>query len=560
MSRKREKAVRWYMALLVTSAGNVVLLAADPTFRVRYVTSDVVYLDGGRSAGLAEGFKLTVKRLKPGEAEMAALTVGEVSVVSLASNSAVCEIKSKVVDFLVGDVAYLASQDAEAARLFRASKSAHKYAQVVSFTDGDPIEEEAREYLPRPPLPEINRIRGRIGFEYNTIHDHDARAVFRNVSTQNGAILRADMTRIGGTYWNFTGYWRGRLNSRTSGGRETLNDVLNRTYQIGMYYNNPVSRYVAGFGRLLVPWASSLSTIDGGYLGLRLGRRVTTGIFAGSTPDPTAWNYNPDRQIAGVFTSFDAGSFENLRYTSTVGVALTRLRWKAERQFAFFENSILFRRSFSIYHNLEADQLVRGRLGNTESGPVVSRSFLTVRFQPHRVVSFDVNHNYFRNVPTFDARLIGIGLLDRLLFQGLSGGVRLDLPYRIGLYTSIGRNEREGDGRPSWNNMYGLTLGNLARTGVRLDLRHSRFNSLIGTGRYDTVTITREFGEQFRIEVQGGEQTVRSLLTDEQRTRFISSTLDWFVGRHYFVGGGLTIYRGLIQNYDQIAFYLGYRF
>jgi hypothetical protein len=171
-----------------------------------------------------------------------------------------------------------------------------------------------------------------------------------------------------------------------------------------------------------------------------------------------------------------------------------------------------------------------------------------------------LNHNYFRNIPTFDLRLIGVGLLDRLLFQGLSGGVRLDLPYRIGLYSSLGRNEREGDGRPSWNHMHGLTLANLVGTGIRLDLRHSRFNSLIGAGRYDTLSISRDFGEGFRVELQGGEQLLQSQLTGQQRTHFISSTLDWFIGRHYFLGGGLTIYRGLIQNYDQLSFYLGYRF
>ena len=32
-------------------------------------------------------------------------------------------------------------------------------------------------------------------------------------TTQNGVVVRADVTRIAGTYWNFTGYWRGRLNS-----------------------------------------------------------------------------------------------------------------------------------------------------------------------------------------------------------------------------------------------------------------------------------------------------------------------------------------------------------
>src|ERR1035438_1553134 len=44
-------------------------------------------------------------------------------------------------------------------------------------------------------------------------------------------------------------------------GQQPLQDILNRTYQIGLYYNNPNSRYVAGIGRFLLPWAPSLSTI-----------------------------------------------------------------------------------------------------------------------------------------------------------------------------------------------------------------------------------------------------------------------------------------------------------
>ena len=109
------------------------------------------------------------------------------------------------------------------------------------------------------------------------------------------------MTRIDGSYWNFTGYWRGRLSNQSGAAPQTVTDLLNRTYQIGAYYNNPNSNYVAGFGRFLLPWAPSLSTIDGGYFGRRLGKHFTTGMFAGSTPNPTAWNYDPNRQMAGSF-------------------------------------------------------------------------------------------------------------------------------------------------------------------------------------------------------------------------------------------------------------------
>ena len=40
-------------------------------------------------------------------------------------------------------------------------------------------------------------------------------------------MLRADITRIGGTYWNLSGYWRGKIESRSSAGQATLQDLIN---------------------------------------------------------------------------------------------------------------------------------------------------------------------------------------------------------------------------------------------------------------------------------------------------------------------------------------------
>jgi hypothetical protein len=302
-----------------------------------------------------------------------------------------------------------------------------------------------------------------------------------------------------------------------------------------------------------------LNTIDGAYFGRRFGR-LTTGIFAGSTPDPTSWDYNRDRQIAGAFANVEAGNFDSLRYSGTAGVAVTRLHWLAERQFAFFENTLIFKRYFSLYHDLEADQLVRGRLGSTESGAVVSRSFLTLRYQPHNRISFDVSHNYFRNIPTFDLRLLGTGLLDKLLFQGLSGGVRVELPYHVSVYSSLGRNRVQTDTRTSWNQMYGVTANRLWRTGMRADLQFSKFDSSFGKGQFETASLIRNFGEKLRMTLQVGNQHVHSTFSNQSQALFVNYNLDWFFGTHYFIGGATSIYRGNTQNYDQIFFNLGYRF
>ncbi len=557
----------WLPVLLMLSSPGIMLAAeqeglVQTKFLVKFVMPDSVYLEAGRDAGLAEGQHLTIRRENPDESGTTVGGTAEIRIVSVASSSAVAEILTSDLDIRPGDTAYLSAEDVAKLKLLQADRDSRKYPQVVTFTEGDPLDEEVREYIPRPPLPEVNRIQARVGLEYNSILDHSAGVD----SSQVGFVLRADMTRLGGTYWNLSGYYRGRLTSRTTvASRLTLNDLINRTYHLSLTYNNPASSWVAGFGRFYLPWAASLSTIDGGYLGRRIGTRATVGVFGGSAPDPTSWNYDPNRQMAGGFVNFEGGSFESFRYTTTAGLALTRVNWHPDRQFAFFETGVFYKQFLAIYHNLEADSLRNdippdNLTGWQSSGPVVSRNYLTVRVQPHRIISFDISENYFRNIPTFDSRLISTGLLDRYLFQGLSGSCRLEMPYRIGLYAGLGRSSRAGDSRSSWNQMYGVTFGRIWRTGIRADARYSKFDSSFGSGTYRSLFFTREIGDNIRIEVQAGQQTIVSSMTSEEFAWWLTANFDWFLGIHYFLGGGYTIYRGTVQDYDQWFVNLGYRF
>jgi len=450
----------------------------------------------------------------------------------------------------------------EKLKILQSTQEIRKYPQVVSFTEGDPLDEEVRENLPRPPLPEVNRAHGRIGIDYGGLQQPGGGSGFSQV----GFMLRIDATRLGGTYWNLSGYHRSRVHSRNGGTQvQTITDLVNRTYHFYLSYNNPSSRWVIGAGRLYIPWATSLSTIDGFYLGRRYGK-ATAGVFGGTSPDPSSWNYNPHRQTAGGFVNFEGGSFEDLRYTSTTGFAMTRISWHPDRQFAFFENGIFYKRYLSIYSDVEVDLLnstvntASGPQPTGQSGAALSRSFLTVRLQPHKVISFDLSENYYRGLPTFDTQLLPTGLLDKYLFQGVSGGFHLSLPYQLGIYSSVGRSDRTSDATPSWDYMLGATAANIRRTGIRADFRYSRFNSSFGEGRYGSLMLSRQIGESLRFDVQAGQQNIVSNLTSQTRARFLSGNADWFIGNHYFLGFSLEAYRGHTQDYNQWFITLGYRF
>jgi hypothetical protein len=328
---------------------------------------------------------------------------------------------------------------------------------------------------------------------------------------------------------------------------------------LGLYYQNPDSAITLGVGRLYLPWAPSLSTIDGGYVGRRLTRTITVGLFGGSTPDPTSWSYKPNQHLAGTFVNYERGALDQLRLSSTAGLAMTSIVWHVAREFAFFENTMSWNRRFSLFNSLQADAS-RTAPGGAQFNTGVTQSFTTVRFQPVSRLTFNLNHNYFRNLPTFDPALISTGLLDQYLFQGLSWGARVELPYHVSASADLGRSKSSTDTTQSWNQMYDVALGEIRGTGLRLDLRYSKFNSSFGQGSYKAASVSKTLADNLRVEVQGGRQSLNSLFTSNGSSSFVNSLVDWSFGPRYFVESGYTWNTGTTLNYQQWNVTFGYRF
>ena len=541
------------------------LQAADPNlrtvFRVKYVADGVAYLDGGSSSGLGEQMKLEVRdtNLPVQQGSIVDANdpriIAELEINAVAETSAVADIHAPKRPVKVGDLAYLSAGDVQALIQQRTLSATRKYPAVVTFTDSDAMDEEAHDEVPRPPLPSVNRARGMFGFNYmSTISSGSTSMTGTNI----GGVMRLDVTRLGGTYWNVRGYWRGNLTRESAQSVPTMQDLINRTYHLNMTYDNPGSRWVAGFGRLYLPYAPSLDTIDGGYFGERLSKGSTIGMFAGSTPDPTSYNYNPDGKIAGVFINFQGGSFDGTHYTSTSGFAVNALKWQINRPFVFFENSISYKTSFSIYDSLQLDS-PRGTPDAPAPGPGLGRNFLTIRIQPHPRLEFDVNHTYFRDIPTFDPTLLGTGLLDKYLFQGFSVGIRAEVVRQVWVYSDIGQSNRTGDAKNSLNQAFGVTFNRIPKLDLSLDAHYSKFSSAFGSGSYRAFSVSRSVSERMRLSILLGDQSFNSSLTTVGSSKFLNATAETSFGAHYFLQGGFTANRGGF-DYNQWMFTMGYRF
>jgi hypothetical protein len=274
--------------------------------------------------------------------------------------------------------------------------------------------------------------------------------------------------------------------------------------------------------------------------------------------------------MAGVFANYEYGDFDHLRLYDTVGLAATSIGWHIGREFLFAENTVSYGRTISFYNALQFDKARTVPFLNTLVTPNVAgtltyktgltQSFSSIRYQPIKLIGFSLNDNYLRNLPSFDPVLIATGLVDQYLFQGLSGGVQLELPHHIGVSTDIGKSKSSTDKSPSWNQMYGLTFGEIGKTGLQVDLRYTKFDSSFGKGQYEYISLSRSIADRFHVQLQGGNQKLTSSFSSNSNSKFITSMVDFSLGPHYFFEGLFSYNMGNLLNYTQTNFTFGYRF
>jgi hypothetical protein len=530
-------------------------------FRIKYISGNTAYIDGGSNAGLRVGMNFDLRNVdaNSGEEEQNQASIGAARIVGVARTSAILEVGTSTGDLKIGDWADLLALDADAARRNVQTGPANTLSAAAGPVDDDNSLSPGNGLRSTPASDGETgpRTAGRIGLDYSGISSAGSTP---GASAQLGMSFQSDIRHILGTHWNLEGYWRGRINRHSQFQEPTIEDSLNKTYTMQLYYDNPNSKWVAGAGRLYLPWAVSLDTVDGGYFGRKFPLRNTTGVFAGSTPDLSSWHYRPNQRIGGVFTNFEGGDYDRFHYSSTTGAALSSIKWKLDRPFLFFENEVSYKGHLSAYHSLIFDSPQGVSTNGIRPGAGVSHSYFTLHYQPRSVVSFDLYHNFFRDVPTAVTSIVGTGLVDKLLFQGISAGTHVRPNRYFTLYTTLGESDKTGDAHRSLNEMFGAIWNEVPRTGIRADFHYSKFDSNFGYGHYAVLSLSRQVTNRMFWNVQLGKQDVVSSHTLDCFSNFVDDSLDINLGRHSYLQSGYTYVTGDTMDYRQWYMSWGYRF
>ena len=297
------------LCLLVASAA-----AEVKTFRVTYLSSDHVYVNGGRSEGLEVGDRLTARRKNSDS------TVLEV--VYVADHSASCVIASPGFALSSGD-----RVEADIRKPSEAPDAATPApeAEIVAAT---PAVQTAATLPSRPPSQLWGSIT--LGMYYR----NDATASnfdFNQVTTR----LNLRARRLFGRELTLSVRSRGRYDQRQ---RSYTSDVAKDDWEQSLWeawvrYDDPRSPVHVTAGRLLPPALGGVGYIDGLLVETRANTAWRIGVVGGAQP---RWMYDHGRITLSkyaAYLNYAKGSSAGTRWENSIGWVGEYYRGTVSRMF-----------------------------------------------------------------------------------------------------------------------------------------------------------------------------------------------------------------------------------
>lgn len=108
--------------------------------------------------------------------------------------------------------------------------------------------------------------------------------------------------------------------------------------------------------------------------------------------------------------------------------------------------------------------------------------------------------------------------------------------------------------------MFGASMARIWKTDLTVDARYSKFDSAFASGIYRTLTVSRDLGDRFRLDLQAGKQSFVTSLSKNNGEYFGNVLVETNLGARYFVESSFTTQRGGTEDYNQWTATFGYRF
>ena len=443
-------------------------------FRVKYISSEHVYIDAGVKEGLEAGTRLIIISSE--------MEVAEVEVVYTAENSSSCKIINKVAEINKGDLAKLKTRSGPAVKTSRDSLSVLKSVSgEVPKADRSAIDTEKSA-----------RIRGNVAVGFLSWNDRNSSDLdFR----QPWVRLKITASDLLGSGYFLKARLRSRYNQRSKRFSANVpeNEWRNKIYEFSFGRGGDFEN---GFriGRIIPNSLSGTGYIDGILIQKRLSNSFKAGVFGGTQPE---WQYarvQSSIQKYGLYLSVRKNTQDGWHFTSSLALAAEYHLSTVSREFLHFKSNINRHRRFSVYQSIDIDINRSWRMDKANEKLSISNYYFSSRYRFNPKISAGLTYDNRKRYWTYELRSLADSLFDDLARRGLKTSLTVKLPGNINLNSSYGLRMREGEQEASKSYYIRLNKSNIPAVHLSAGIQVSVFSNLNSDG----LNLSYNLGKYFR--------------------------------------------------------------
>jgi hypothetical protein len=510
----------WVILSLYILVSNPVF-AEEPKqlFVVRDVTAEYVYLQGGRSDGLAIGDRFVIKKNDS--------TIVELELVYLSDRSASCKIISATSAIVTGLKAILIT--------------IHAGNDTTKTTPVDTLPIAAAERKP-PSLQAIAPrvkpvISGSVSLTYdNWIDKANERLNF----SQSTVRLSVRARKIAGKDLTFSIRSRGRYDhrSRALSYGVPQKDWANRIYELSLSYDDPKAPISISGGRIPVRRIGSAGYIDGMMIEYHLYGPVRTGVYAGAQPN---WQYTEgglSAQKYGFYFNYMRGNYQSARLEMTIAGTSEYHHATTSRELIYSQTSFSLGNRWNISQSSEIDVNRGWRRDRTSRAFSLSSAYIDTRFRFNNRLSAGLSYDNRRNYWTYEQKSLADSLFDDHLSKGIRSRLDIGLPGNFLTGLSVGYRTRGGDPVPTYSYSANVNKSGLVSAHSSLNLQYSGFIGPQQKGSNFSVRIGEYLRQRDYVSLGYGYYRYSSMAgTTARLNHWIESTIWVDLFKNFFLNG-----------------------
>jgi hypothetical protein len=482
----------WFIIILLIS--NLFAQNTDrkPSFHVKYISAEYVYLDAGRARGIQTGDTLFIRKSN--------IIFAQLEVAYTADYSSSCKIIFAKGTIKPGDIV-----------LFKSKTKKEEKGRIMNKEKPDSTNIEtppAYQRFVKKTKKSNFRLVGNISAQYYYWKDLSKTGLDFSQPT-----IRLNL--YGRNLWNRAYNFRIKVRTRYDDRARRLNAEVpktewrNRIYEFSFSYNDESAFFNYKLGRIISNQFSGVGYIDGLLLQQRLNQNFRTGVFAGTQPD---WQYadlQTSIQKYGAYLTYLQGNYGANRYESTLALTGEYHSSTVSREYIYLQNNFFINRKWSLYQSMELDYNRSWRKERTNQTFSLSNLYISGRWEVQSWVSLGLRYDNRKNYQTYQTRTIADSLFDDALRQGLRGNISFILPANYRLFGNFGVRKIETEKNYTYSYASGISKVNFLMPGMRFFINGTGFSNFFTRGVNYSLTVGKYFRTNLNLDLGFGGYTYK---------------------------------------------------